>query len=341
MGEHAKWHVICNYKAMNTSPDHDHTTPARILFVDDSKMMRLAGRKILESQYHVVLAACADEASAVLDQNPDIAVIFSDLNMPDRSGYELLQEVRASTNRALRRLAVIIMTGSDNQEQEREAALQAGATDFINKPFRASELLARARTHVASFLATRQLNALRQTHHRDLATGLGNRNYCTLRLEQAMSFARRHRQPLSLLYLHLKGLEQLMDSLGEPYAGNALGKIGRVLNQSIRREDMVFRTGSESFCFMLPATAAAGARVVRDRFIPDLESLGLRVTDYGLNVCRQFAIQEPDLSGESCAERVLREGLAQPTATAGSEIARSTTRVPEQVEPDWTRTDSG
>lgn len=321
---------------METTPDRDNTASARILFVDDSKMMRLAGRKILEPHYQVVLAAGADEASAVLEENSDIAVIFSDLNMPDRSGYELLQEVRASDNPRLRRLAVIIMTGSDNQEQEREAALLAGATDFINKPFRSSELLARARTHLTSFQAARQLNALRQTHHRDLATGLGNRNYCIHRLEQAMSFARRHRQPLSLLYLHLQGLEQLMDSLGEPYTGNALAKIGRVLNQSIRREDMVFRTGSESFCFVLPATAAAGARVVRDRFIPDLESLGLRAEDSGLNVRRRFAIQEPDLSGLS-AERILCEGLAQPTAAAGGEVTGHSTPFPEHIEPDWTR----
>jgi two-component system, cell cycle response regulator len=330
---------LANIKAMDTTPDYDRTTPARILFVDDSKMMRLAGRKILEPHFQIVLAAGADEASAVLDENPDIAVIFSDLNMPDRSGYDLLQEVRASDNPQLRRLAVIIMTGSDNQEQEREAALQAGATDFINKPFRASELLARARTHLTGFQASRQLNTLRQTHHRDLATGLGNRNYCIHRLEQAMSFARRHRQPLSLLYLHLQGLEQLMDSLGEPYTGNALGKIGRVLNQSIRREDMVFRTGPESFCFVLPATGATGARVVRDRFIPDLESLGLKADDSGLNVCRRFAIQEPDLSGIS-AERVLCEGLAQPTAAARGEVNGSSTRTPDHVEPDWTRSGS-
>ncbi len=283
---------------------------ARILFVDDSKLMRLSGRKILANDFDVVLAENAAEARKLLDADPTIQLMFSDLNMPGDSGYDLLSELRTSSEPRLRDLPAIILTGSDDQENERQRALELGATDFISKPFRASELMARARAHASHKEAARRLRQLEQQHHTDLPTGLGNRRYCLQRLDQALSFARRHHQPLTLVHLHLDGLEVLVEELGPPYGTSALGRIGRVLARSIRREDTVYRTGKESFTFMLPATDAAGAEILRDRFVPDLEALGLRPDGGALNVQCRFSIQSPGTEANLECEELLARGLA-------------------------------
>jgi two-component system, cell cycle response regulator len=287
---------------------HSQIRP-RVLFVDDSKLMRLSGRKILNESFDVVLAENAEQARQLLDQDPTIQLMFSDLNMPGQSGYDLLAELRKDSDSRLSRLPIIIITGSDNQETERQRALELGATDFIIKPFRASELMARARAHATHEEAVRRLQKLESALPMDPATGLGNRRYCIQRLDQALSFARRHGQPLSLIHLHVKGLSALLDDLGEPFASSAQKRIGQALGQPIRREDTVFRTGPESFSFILPATDAAGAEILRRRFIPDLQEMGLIEAECALAVECHFAVHSPDPQQREAAEAVLASGL--------------------------------
>lgn len=282
----------------------------RILFVDDSKLIRLAARKMLADRFDLELAENAAAALTTLARDPTIQVLFCDLNMPGDSGYDLLGKLRGSSEPRLRELPVIIVTGTDQHERERQKALESGATDFISKPFRASELLARATAHASHKEAVRRIHCLQQQQHIDPATGLGTRHYCKQRLAQAISFARRHGQALTLMHLHLAGMTKLMRELGEPFSHHAMEKVGAVLKGVIREEDTVFRTGTSTFCFMLPATDAAGAEILRERFTPDLEALGIRPDGMALDVQCRFSIQEPPLDGSMDAEDILRTGLA-------------------------------
>jgi len=277
----------------------------RILFVDDSKLMRLSARKVLSEEFEVVLAENAEQARQLLQLDSSIQILFTDLNMPEESGYQLLASLRASNEPRLCSLPIIIVTCAENQETERRNALRAGATDFINKPFKASELLARARTLATFNAAQARLDALSTSHPIDLATGLGNRNYCLDRLAQAISFARRHSQPLSLVHLRLDGLTRLLDDLGEPHSGQAMQRLGTLLNQSIRQEDTVYRIGPEAFCFLLPATPKTGAMTLRDRFIPDLEALGFAAQGNPLKVAYRFAIDQVDLDSSLDPEAIV------------------------------------
>lgn len=321
---------------METINQTAETVRPRILFVDDSKLMRLSGRKILIENFDIVLAEDAAEARRLLDQDPTIQLMFSDLNMPGQSGYELLAELRASSDQRLSALPVIIITGTENQETERQRALKLGATDFIGKPFRASELTARARAHATHEEAARRLRQLQADHHLDPATGLGNRRYCVQRLDQAVSFARRHDQAISLIHLQLNGLSVLLNDLGEPFASSALKRIGRVLAEPIRREDTVYRVAPGSFLFVLPATAAAGAEMLRKRFIPDLQALGLVDQDCSLAVNCRFAVHSADPHSSEGAESLISSILAGQTTPAHPEHAQSEDGAPDlELALEW------
>jgi len=87
------------------------------------------------------------------------------------------------------------------------------------------------------------------------------------------------------------------------------------MTQSVRCEDSVFRTGAESFCFVLPATDAVGANALKSRFIPNLEELGLSPDGAALEVESRFSIQTPDLHSCADAEHVLRTGMAREAVT--------------------------
>lgn len=113
--------------------------PATVLVVDDEPQIRRTLLTVLTSQgYSVIEARSGDEALEKLrSERPDL--ILMDLNMPGRSGVETCQEIREGSD-----IPVIILTVR-NAERDKVLALDAGANDYIVKPFGANELLARIR----------------------------------------------------------------------------------------------------------------------------------------------------------------------------------------------------
>jgi diguanylate cyclase (GGDEF)-like protein len=302
-----------------------HTQPPRprLLFVDDSRLMRACATRILGEQFDLVLAESAEEAWDILQTDSTIQALFSDLHMDGKSGFDLLRQVRQAEQPHLVDLPVVLITGEEDGETRRKHALMVGATDFISKPFQASELSARASAYARSGRSARRLRLLEQAHHIDAETGLGNRRYCEERLMQAMSFAHRHRQPLVLMHLRLDGLNALLEDMGEPHASRALKRIGETLNKRIRREDTAFRTEDETFTFLLAATDEDGARRLQRRFLPDLNELGLCPDDEALAVEAGFIVQTPPPMNGRDGAQILEEGLAAKAVPLGSDDAEA------------------
>jgi two-component system KDP operon response regulator KdpE len=112
---------------------------ATVLIVDDEPQIRRVLLTILTSQgYSVIEAKTGDEAlEKIRCEHPDL--ILLDVNMPGRSGIETCREIREASD-----IPVIILTVR-NAERDKVQALDAGASDYVVKPFGADELLARIR----------------------------------------------------------------------------------------------------------------------------------------------------------------------------------------------------
>mgnify|MGYP001127595261 CR=1 FL=1 len=111
----------------------------KILVVDDEKAIRRFLRASLQSYgYQVYEAASAKEAlDAYQSSQPDILIL--DLGLPDKDGLDVIKELRTSTP-----VPIIILSVREN-ESDKIAALDAGADDYLTKPFHIGELLARLR----------------------------------------------------------------------------------------------------------------------------------------------------------------------------------------------------
>ncbi len=111
---------------------------AHILIVDDERpILRFLGAS-LGGQYEISEAATGEDAiHAVANQHPDLMIL--DLGLPDMDGVEVTRRVREWTDMP------IIIVSVREQETEKVAALDAGADDYLTKPFGAGELLARIR----------------------------------------------------------------------------------------------------------------------------------------------------------------------------------------------------
>ena len=113
-------------------------TPARVLIVDDERAIRRTLRASLGNQYMVFEAASGDEALQVaVTEHPDLVIL--DLGLPDMEGAEVTRLLREWT-----KIPIIIISVRE-REDDKIAALDAGADDYLTKPFGMGELMARIR----------------------------------------------------------------------------------------------------------------------------------------------------------------------------------------------------
>jgi len=112
--------------------------PKKVLVVDDSKLLHRIYDLLLRGCV-VVHAADGVEGIERLAQNPDVDLVLLDLNMPRMNGLDFLAQVRSDPGKL--GLAVIIIT-TEGKAADTERGLKAGATAYLNKPFRNEELLA-------------------------------------------------------------------------------------------------------------------------------------------------------------------------------------------------------
>jgi PAS domain S-box-containing protein len=117
---------------------------ARILIADDNQDMRGYVRSLLEREYVVDTCADGQDALEAVRRNPP-DLLLSDVMMPGLDGFALLKTIRAED--AIRHVPVILLSARAGEEARIEG-LEAGADDYLVKPFSANELLARVRSHI-------------------------------------------------------------------------------------------------------------------------------------------------------------------------------------------------
>ncbi|MEQ3723558.1 diguanylate cyclase [Alcanivorax sp.] len=241
-----------------------------LLFVDDSKVMRLAADKMLGGEFRVEVAEDGLQAWTMICNNPSISVVFSDLAMPEMDGFALLKKIRTSEDEGIAGLPVIIVTGAEKDEEARTEALRLGGTDFISKPFNSTDLLARARAH-ANYQNERK--ELAKQAMMDPLTRLGNRRYLEHRMRQELALAARQQYKLSMVQLEIYQFNQLFVQLGKKRTDMVLLKLAQLLRGVIRKEDSLARSSVAQFTVLLPSAGPAGAKRFVERALKVSEKL--------------------------------------------------------------------
>ena len=115
---------------------------AEILVIDDEPQIRKLLEITLESNDYKVWLAETGKEGVIMAANHPPELIILDIGLPDKSGHEILKELRTWYNNA------IIILSVQNSETDIVSALDNGATDYLTKPFRTAELLARIRSAI-------------------------------------------------------------------------------------------------------------------------------------------------------------------------------------------------
>lgn len=125
----------------------------RILLADDNRDMREYVQRLLSRRYEVLAVSDGAQAlTAAIDNPPDL--VLTDIMMPALDGFGLLRELRAAPSTAT--IPVIMLSARAGEESESEG-LEAGADDYLVKPFTARELLARVGAHLSMHRMRREL----------------------------------------------------------------------------------------------------------------------------------------------------------------------------------------
>lgn len=240
----------------------------RIIVIDDSKLMRVSIRNVLKDEFHLTEAVDGEQGWTLLGSDPSLQVVITDAQMPGIDGYELIARIRASENPTLRAIPIVMITGADDQSA-RERALQAGATDFITKPFDKTQLLARTRALAKSDQTTRKLvqtsEALAEQGAIDPVTGVSSRRFFVERGAQELAFSTRRNQDLSVIALHVDGFTDFQTRQGQPQAEQLLLWVAKKLKDTLRTEDTLARIDGAMFAIIATGAGRLEGAVLCDR----------------------------------------------------------------------------
>ncbi len=285
----------------------------RVLFVDDSRLMRYAGSKFLDGHCTVVLAENGREAWRILSRGDEIDLVFTDLMMPIMDGHELLRRIRHSDDQRIRQLPVLVVTG-DDESRARQRAITEGASDFIAKPFSPDDLRhalisgKRMRTRKAPRIKGLPPTLVPNKQESGFHQPKEPVSYCR-RLQQIISFHQRQNLGLSLLHVQCQSYRRLDERFGRHWADAVMRNLDRILIEELREEDSIHRTADDLFSVILMATSRAGARLLVRRLRQRLLGTRLRFSSMEVPIDARFAVQFPDLSVDDDANILHAEAL--------------------------------
>ncbi len=223
--------------------------------------------------YEVVIAKDGEEAWRELQAEDVPRLAILDWMMPGIDGVEVCRRVRSAHREPY---VYILLLTARTDAQDLVEAMDAGADDYLTKPFNSMELKARLRAGRRIVDLQEQLlmarEALRQQATHDGLTGLLNRTSILDILHKELERASREDLPLSILMVDLDRFKQINDTRGH-LAGDAVLREAAVrMKSAIRRYDSLGRYGGEEFLVVLPGCPGNGAAAHADRLRMSLGS---------------------------------------------------------------------
>jgi diguanylate cyclase (GGDEF)-like protein len=174
----------------------------------------------------------------------DYTFVITDISMPGMDGLDLIRILR----RQRPDLGLIAMTGY-TKEYSYVDVINAGANDFINKPFAAEELEAKLRRAIMERDMRKELSRLSIT---DPLSGLYNHRHFFDKLREEIARAHRQKRPLSLILLDLDDFKVYNDTKGHLAGDRLLERVGALINAKIRQGvDSGYRYGGDEFAVLL------------------------------------------------------------------------------------------
>jgi two-component system, cell cycle response regulator len=264
----------------------------KILIADDS----IVSRHLLEATlrkwgYDVMVACDGAEALELLQREDAPALIILDWMMPGMTGVEVCRSIRKRDGEPY---TYILLLTSKSQKEDLIEGMEAGADDYLTKPFDQNELQVRLRAGIRLVdLQTQLLKAredLRDQATRDSLTHLWNRSSILAELARELARSQRESRPLGVVIVDLDHFKQINDTYGHLVGDAVLREAAHRMQSSIRQYDSIGRYGGEEFLILFPGCNETESFSQADRLRKQLAQTEMAVNNSSLRVTASFGI---------------------------------------------------
>lgn len=190
--------------------------------------------------YTLLVAMCGKEALEYVEKYK-VDLVLLDIMLPDIDGYGVCAQIKAEPKNS--DLPIIFLTAKTD-EPSLEHAYDVGGVDYVTKPFRPKELLARVRTHIR---LKKTIEHLEYVASHDSMTALYNRHKF---FELALARFEQHTQPLYAVMLDIDFFKRINDTFGHAAGDEALKAFAEVLRQTSPEGALIARLGGEEFVWI-------------------------------------------------------------------------------------------
>lgn len=262
--------------------------PSRVLVADDDRTTRAMLKAMLSRwRYEVHTASDGLEAWEILRRpnSPRVAVL--DWIMPGMDGVDVCRRIRLEVPAEERYIYIILLTAKTSRE-EIVAGLEAGADDYMVKPFDASELQVRVRIGqrivnlYSELVAAREALRIQATY--DGLTGLLNRAATLDTLHRELSRTAREEAVLGLLMIDIDHFKRVNDTYGHMVGDEVLRACAHRIRASVRRYDAAGRVGGEEFLVILPGADRETVQAVAERIREHIGGAPIETETLQLNI---------------------------------------------------------
>ncbi|MFN3740892.1 MAG: diguanylate cyclase [Thermodesulfovibrionales bacterium] len=258
------------------------TTPlkAKILLVEDDRVQAQFVREFLEKKGYEVVWAESGASAIKMAKTVPIDLILLDLILPDISGHEVCRWLKL--NHDTKGIPIIMLTVKTNIT-DKVAGLEAGADDYLPKPFDEAELNAR----IYASLRTKALQDELKERNRQLEdllrrleimaitdhlTEIYNRRHFEEILKREFTRALRYNLHLSCLMCDIDHFKRINDTFGHAAGDTVLKEVARLIYSSLREIDVIARWGGEEFIVLLTQAKKADAKKVAERVLQSVSA---------------------------------------------------------------------
>lgn len=246
--------------------------PTAVLVVDDSPVARKLVEHALDGDHYVLLPAKTGAEALELFAEHKPGIVITDWLMPDLSGLQLCERIR--TDFGSRFTYIIILTGV-SEKSKVVKGLQAGADDYVTKPFNAEELAARVNAGRRIVELHREIEAknliLQQLALTDSLTNLPNRRAIEEWGRRQLTGALRHKFPLWIVMVDVDQFKTVNDTFGHDAGDAVLRSVAEIIQRNSRQCDICGRIGGDEFLLVMTFTDHDGVRTAVERLRAQLE----------------------------------------------------------------------
>lgn len=288
--------------------DEEQKRPLQVLVAEDNPVFQRMLRNLLGKwDYEVILAANGVDAWEYLQAKDGPRLAILDWMMPGMDGVEVCRRVRAVGKEPY--IYVLLLTAK-TESGDLVEGMEAGADDYVTKPFDAHELRVRLRAGRRILDLQEELvqarEALRRQATHDGLTGVWNRTAIMENLRRELARGSREMSPVAVLLADLDHFKQVNDGHGHMAGDEVLREAARRMQSGLRRYDSIGRYGGEEFLIVLPGCEGAGAAAQAERLRAGFDSRDFHFAGKALRVTCSLGVAWTEMADVALTEALIR-----------------------------------